>query len=304
MKLIIVLLCLIYQSNEVSSYGVAQFRPPVPIAPKCVYFTGAGIYYHWQAGAAKYMQEHCDLKNIPVIGASAGALTSTLLLAGVDFEEATATSITLAKEAGVFESRTGLVGVWHGLIKDWLEIVIPQNIPMEKFSNLQISVTPVSPFQRSELITEFKDRADLIDACLASCHIPFFLDGKPFTIFRDRPTIDGSFYYFVTKDRYTGLPIPESISSEDIFWVDYGDDEEFMKNMSGNFLSLTTPEGAYEMINSGYNFMRKEHEEGRLPIARFSEPTLVASIVSGVLKIPKKINRLATMQIAMMRQSY
>jgi hypothetical protein len=51
------------------------FRPQ---KPKCVYFTGAGMYFWWQAGAAKYIQQNCDLSNMPVIGASAGSLTATV----------------------------------------------------------------------------------------------------------------------------------------------------------------------------------------------------------------------------------
>lgn len=34
-------------------------------------------------------------------------------------------------------------------------------------------------------INEFKDRDDFIDALLASCHIPIYLNGKWTTTFRD-----------------------------------------------------------------------------------------------------------------------
>jgi len=120
---------------------------------------------------------------------------------------------------------------------------------MEKFSNMQISVTPVLPFRKTTLITNFYNRADVIDACLASCHIPFFLDGNAYTMYRNEPVVDGSFFYFVTKDRCTSLPLPAGVSAPDVFWVDYGDDEEFMASISGNFIQLITPSDAAKMMN-------------------------------------------------------
>jgi hypothetical protein len=43
-----------------------------PLNPSCVYFSGAGIYFWWQMGVAKYMKENCQpelFKDIPIIGA-------------------------------------------------------------------------------------------------------------------------------------------------------------------------------------------------------------------------------------------
>jgi len=274
------------------SYGVSVSRPVVPSNPKCVYFTGAGIYYYWQAGAAKYMQENCDLSSIPIIGASAGALTSTLLLSGADFDEATLAAISVAEEYEIFSSKNGLAGIWSVLIREWLDRVIPEDINIDKFSNMQISVTPVLPFRKTTLITDFYNRADLIDACLASCHIPFFLDGNAYTMYRNEPVVDGSFFYFVTKDRSTSLPLPPGITAPDVFWVDYGDDEEFMSSISGNFVQLITPDDAFKMMNQGYDFMKREHREGRLPMARFAEQTVVTNLVSKALTFPRKINRM------------
>lgn len=269
-------------------------RPIIPSDPKCIYFTGAGLYYYWQAGAAQYLQENCDLSKQIVVGASAGSLTATLLLARVDFVEAAQNAIRLADEKGVFSMKTGLVGVLASLLREWLEQTIPIDVNMENFSKLQISVTPLLPFQKSELITNFRNREDLIDACMASCHVPFFLDTKPYVMYRDRPTVDGSFYYFLTKDRTTGLPIPDVCngSCDDIFWVDYGDDESFVSKISGNFLELITPDGALDMIKTGYEFMRKEHEQSRLPMARFLKPTVVSNIVSKIVTLPKKISNM------------
>lgn len=119
--------------------------------------------------------------------------------------------------------------------------------------------------------------ADVIKACMASCHVPLFLDGRPFTEYRGEQVMDGSFWYFVTKDRVTGLPLPndENVTADDIFWIDYGDDEEFMQTISGNFLDLVSAESVPDMIEAGYNFMKREHFQGRLPMAIYEKPNFV-----------------------------
>lgn len=51
-----------------------SLNPKAPLIdnPSCIYFSGAGIYFWWQMGAAKYMKENCKpelLKSVPIIGA-------------------------------------------------------------------------------------------------------------------------------------------------------------------------------------------------------------------------------------------
>ena len=42
-------------------------------------------------------------------------------------------------------------------------------------------------------VTKFESKADLIEAIMASAHVPFFLDGRPFLNFRGKWVWDGSF---------------------------------------------------------------------------------------------------------------
>jgi hypothetical protein len=72
-----------------------------------LYFTGAGIYFWWQAGCAKYIQEIYDISDIKVIGASAGSLTGSLLLNGCNFENALKTAFEIADEYKVYGRKTG-----------------------------------------------------------------------------------------------------------------------------------------------------------------------------------------------------
>jgi hypothetical protein len=56
-------------------------------------------------------------------------------------------------------------------------------------------------------INDFKDKKDLINACMASAHVPFFLDFKLARNCRGRQCVDGSF-----PDFFTGKGLVQSLS--------------------------------------------------------------------------------------------
>lgn len=284
MLLSICLICLMsLLLEEVHSYGI-QGRMKVPSKPKCLYFTGAGVFLMWQIGAAKYLKENCNLDQIEVAGASAGSLTAAILLSGADFDKAVEVALTQGVEEGVYEKSTGLAGSLGRLLLQWLNTIIP-NDDEEKLSLERLAIALTPPLKQPYLVTGFSSKAELVEACMASCHIPFFIDGKIVTKFRGKAVIDGSFWYFVTKDRFTGLPLPTYCDPEEIFWVDYGDDEKFMNQISGSFLSLQTTEAFLQCVESGYNFMKREHYSGRLPLARNQLPAYYFSSLTKIREL-------------------
>ena len=238
-----------------------------PKDPKAMYFSGAGIYFWWQAGCARYIQENCDYHELPVIGASAGSISATLLLSGTDFHKALDVAVKVGEKSGIYERKAGLAGIWGSLVKEWLEEIIPDDVTERTYSKLRIAVTP--SLKSPKLVTGFKGKAEVIEACLASCHVPLFLDGRPTTTFRGQQVLDGSFWYFITKNRATGLPLPLDLKLEDLFWIDYCDDADFMLALKGNMLGLVSPERIREMMEEGYNFMKREHYGNRLPMAKY-----------------------------------
>ena len=74
---------------------------------KYFYFTGAGVYFWWQAGAAKYIQQNCDITSYSFIGASAGSLTSLLLLCNIDFDQSATIALNIANRYKLYERKTG-----------------------------------------------------------------------------------------------------------------------------------------------------------------------------------------------------
>lgn len=288
------LILLMVTISLASAYLAFKSAVSTGIKPQACYFSGAGLYFWWQLGAAQYLKENCNYLEYPIMaGASAGSITSTLLLSGVELRSVPNVAIKLAMDSGVMKRKTGLAGVLGLLVRQWLEEVIPDDVDMNRFKNLQIALTPmVGSNMTPKLVSNFIDKDDLINAILASCHIPVFLDGKPYTNYRGEQVMDGSFWYFVTKNRINGMPLPKGVPTSKIFWVDYVDDEDFMQTVSGNFLEMISPDGLLDMVESGYNYMKREHYYGNLPYAKIEKPTFVKrvgeDVVSGIKKVPSQ----------------
>jgi hypothetical protein len=264
-----------------------------------LYFTGAGIYLWWQLGAVKYMQDHYDmnyLRESVICGASAGSVSAAFLLLECDVEKAPKLAIDIAERYDVFSRKTGLAGVCRELMKTWLDELIPNEVKMEHLNNLYVAAT--NSRGQSELLTSFDDRDDLIDGLLTSCHVPFFLDGKAMTTYRGKKYFDGAFWYFVTKNRMNGLPFPDEMNQDNLFWIDYGDDNDFMQSVSGNFLELISPDKVYEMMEYGYNHVKKEEYLGRSPFKKKSfglNPiTFTKSMRLPTLSIPQDVISLSS----------
>ncbi len=67
--------------------------------------------------------------------------------------------------------------VLHAFLQDHL----PEDAHLRCKDQAYVAVTKITPIARPVLVSEFIDRPDLIQALMTSCHIPFWLDGSPFT---------------------------------------------------------------------------------------------------------------------------
>ena len=167
-------------------------------APKRVglIFPGGGLFFWWQAGAIAGLAGKVDLASAPLVGASAGSLAATLAACDADIDRALSLAINLSDEAGVFERGPwGLYGIWGPIIHTWLDELLPDDAADRcrgRVSVLVREVSVASPYIRQLAVSDFTDKADLISSCMASVHVPFFLDRKMTTEFRGKRCVDGS----------------------------------------------------------------------------------------------------------------
>jgi predicted acylesterase/phospholipase RssA len=194
---------------------------------------------------------------LSLIGASAGALTTALFHSEADFERSLSLAHQYVDDLNLVSNPSGLAGIWGGIIRNWLEELIPPISDSKQLHNVHIIVTPVTfPFQ-PKLLSNLQNKQELIDACMASAHLPFFMDGKFSTQFNGQSYIDGSIWSYFTDD----IVLPPTTSN--VYAVDFRRDSEF-RNYCPAPGKLISKETALDMMNSGYKFMSKEHHSGRL----------------------------------------
>jgi hypothetical protein len=159
--------------------------------PFRVHWAGSGIYFWWQLGAMDYLARRYDLTRVPQAGASGGALLAALARCGVDAEAITESAYRLSLEHGVWERPLGLVGVWGRIIEAWLDELLPDDAAARcNGGGLQVVVTRLPRFEQVP-VEQFADKRDVLDAVMASAHVPFFLDGRAARPYRGAPCVDG-----------------------------------------------------------------------------------------------------------------
>lgn len=145
---------------------------------KYLRFNGGGIYFWWQAGASRYLQEKNELiKSIPVYGTSAGAISATLWISNASYVDAAKIAIDIAERNKVWDSKLGLAGIWSPMIKEFLHEIVPNDLSEDDLSRVNIAVTPRLLIKGTKYLNGFTDKDDLINAAMSSVHIPVFMNG-------------------------------------------------------------------------------------------------------------------------------
>jgi len=167
---------------------------------KVLVLPGGGLFFWWQLGAMSRIRQEPAFKDVKVVGTSAGALAALCGRGGVEFDEALKLAIKLADDGGVWtRGRLGLAGIWGDMIRVWLDELLPDDAAdLCKDTNFVV-LQRKRLWYRRQLATDFQSKKDLIDAALASAHVPFFLDGRLNANWRNTKCIDGSFRLLKTK---------------------------------------------------------------------------------------------------------
>ena len=171
--------------------AVAAAAPAV-VAPS-IALPGGGNYFWWQAGAAAWLESRFDLKKAQFVGGSAGAMSATMAACDVDFRAA----FELEERIIAGSSEDDLhrePPYWGGHIRNWLDGCLPADACKRCNGRVHISVTELTPSFGTTTVSTYSDRDDLIDAVLASVHVPFWMDNRFCTSFRGTQCIDGSVY--------------------------------------------------------------------------------------------------------------
>lgn len=235
-------------------------------------FPGGGIFFYWQAGVVTYLREQGYQINATTLsGASAGALVATLTCTDVDFYKATELALALAEQAGVWDRKQGLQGIWGPMIEEWLDSLLPEDSAERASNRLSLLVTPVPSFGKKK-VQQFWNKQDLIRCNMASVHLPWFLDGKLTTNFREHVCIDGSF--LAKPQDY--LPATEGSRNgkSSALILNYNNDPAFQQKGLLDFVDALSPKGIWQMLEDGKRYARLLEEKGHLEILKNSSQSL------------------------------
>ncbi|GMH37657.1 hypothetical protein BSKO_05530 [Bryopsis sp. KO-2023] len=225
-------------------------KPPLKVT-----FGGAGIFFWWELGAVLWLSENYDMSKVPMAGASGGALAATLAACNVDPYKAAQVADRLGKEYNIWERPLGLMGVWGDIIRVWLDELLPENAADLCRDRVEVVVTTL-PLLKLDTVSDYKSKEDLIDANLASAHVPLFLDGQMMASLRGKMCFDGSFHDFLQCSNSCFLTC-----DGDAVLFDYFQDEE-LKFDRFDFLSLKNYDEVMRLMEMGYAFAEKKYSRG------------------------------------------
>ena len=208
-------------------------------------FPGGGVYLWWQAGTIQALRETFDLKhgNFSMYGASAGSISCVMAACNVDMDDAMEANFKLPDKSDVFT---------HGrLIELWLHRILPHDCHTLCSGKVNISITTITatcmPLHR-KVINTFSSKQDVIDACLTSSHIPFFLDGNFSRSFRGDNCVDGSLLFLLHNKPWTGSELDQRA-----LMLYHRDDPELMKHNFGALQTLDK-KSLVGMFKMGYDY--------------------------------------------------
>jgi predicted acylesterase/phospholipase RssA len=122
----------------------------------------------WHAGILSHLSATYDLSQLHLIGSSAGALVSILGACQVDPQAAVQLAHDLCVQHGVFRRPWGLAGVWGGLVRAWLQQLLPQDAADRCSGRVTVLVTQL-PWLTTHGVNHFRVSSRKIEGYPVLC---------------------------------------------------------------------------------------------------------------------------------------
>jgi hypothetical protein len=212
-------------------------------------FPGAGTHFWWEAGTIQALTEEYDLSDskFSMYGASAGSISSVLAACSVDLKNAMRVAL---------DPPTNGLHTHADRIERWLQEILPQDCANLCSGKVNISITTITlsflPLHR-KVISVFSSKQDVIDCCLTSCHIPFFMDGHFSRTFRGDHCVDGSFLFFLHNIPWD---MAEFDCKQRALMLYHCNDHEVMAHHWSS-LHVLDAKSTMSMFNMGYEYGKR-----------------------------------------------
>lgn len=150
-----------------------------------------------------------------------------------------------------------LYGIWGGLVREWLHEILPDDAAA--ICRDRVNIVCRKPFASPQLINDFRSRDDLIDACMASAHVPLFMDGRFTARFRDGYYIDNDVFALRREASPVALP-----ADAPAVRMSCGKDPRIREQGKTASMKLVSKESIHEMMTWGAEHVAKMDEGVKL----------------------------------------
>lgn len=162
----------------------------LPAGAPVIGFAGGGFRLSWILGVAHGMKKYgVPYERCVLSGASAGAVVAALLLSGADTAEVRDWIGECPLMLECFASSTGAALKARALMTSILQRFIPADMTMY---NGKLYILLCDQHKGLYFINTYRTRDELIEALLATTHVPYFSDGSYAYMFRGQPHVDGA----------------------------------------------------------------------------------------------------------------
>lgn len=217
----------------------------------------------FDACAASRLLELYDLPaDVPLSGASAGALAVVLGRCGVDPSTAHTLAFSLADAAGVFRNPMGLCGKWGRLVQQWLDVLLPSDAAQRASGGCRVAVTRFAPWPRADAIEHFRTRDEVLGALMASTHIPFFMDCRLLSRRVQPAAADGGLLAWVGLRSGLSLLVPNAAGVAGAVELSHRRDDVFLDACKRNGWMAIRTKGTECFACFGAAWVEREAERG------------------------------------------
>eukprot|EP00775_Hariotina_reticulata_P010098 gene10098-10254_t len=159
-------------------------------------YSGGGFRYTYFIGVMDVLVHELGIVGADTLlsGASCGALIAVCTKCGMTMERL----LDLTRRFSADCARNGIRGRLGVALRQYLESYLPPDAYKRCDGNTFLAVTKVFPTIRTRLFSSFPTQTDLINAVMASCHLPSYSDGSITVNFKGRLHIDGGLLSVLT----------------------------------------------------------------------------------------------------------
>ena len=165
-----------------------------------------------------------------------------------------------AATTACFSSVTGAVARVRAVVTNLLTDTLPADC-VER-CNGRLHVLMCSRARGLYFISQFTSKADLIEAVVASTHVPYFSDGKYACSYRGEQHVDGAWH-----SSRSAVLLARPGSGKQVL-IDHEDEEHFASKRP--FYEVATKEAHLERFAVGIKYAHRLHAKGKLPLAAIS----------------------------------